>query len=114
MFLVADECGWPAPPDYKVISRILAGPGDELSIDNGRYVVNGNAGPLVGDTGDFEPVMEVPVAPLKLTVPEDCYFMVQESPAGLDSRVLSWARKERIVATSLWHLDRRRFLQEVE
>jgi signal peptidase I len=87
-----------------IISRILAGPGDKLSIQDAHYVVNGTAGPRVADAGRFKTVVDVPSAPKTLTVPEGSYFVVQDSPTGgIDSRVLSWVRTGDIVSSRLWH-----------
>ena len=102
-----DDSGW-GQPGWLIISRILAGPGDKISIRNGKYLVNGAAGPPVAETGNYHPVLEIPHSPESRTIPDDCYFMVQESPrGGLDSRVLSWARADKIVGSRLWYLSRR-------
>jgi signal peptidase I len=99
----ADDSPW-GKPDWLMVSRILAGPGDTLSVADGRYVVNGKIGPAVGPTGAYAPVIDVPTSPAAITVPQDCYFVAQDSPAGgLDSRVLSWVRKEKLVSARLWH-----------
>jgi hypothetical protein len=52
--------------------------------------------------------VDVPDAPAKIAVPPDCFFVVQEQPAkALDSRTLSWARRDKIVGTRLWLLSSR-------
>jgi signal peptidase I len=103
----ASESAW-GQPGWIMISRIIAGPGDKISLHNEQYVVNGDVRALVGETGQYEMALDIPASPQSLTVPENCYFMVQDSPlGGLDSRVLSWARAENIVASRLWYLGRR-------
>jgi len=110
----ANDSAW-GEPGWIMIARILAGPKDTLSIANGRYVVNGQVGHPVATTGKLGAAIQVPAAPATLVVPDNCYFMVQDHPAGsYDSRVLSWARKENIVSNRLWRLSGRGFLQRVE
>lgn len=103
-------------PGWFVVARVLAGPGDKLSIQDqdGVYLVNGVAGPRIGPTGDLSVALDVPVAPETLTVPEGCYFIGQDSPEGsFDSRVLSWARAEDIVSTRFWCFGGRGIFQPV-
>jgi signal peptidase I len=95
--------------------RILAAPGDRLSISNDRYVVNGQAASSVGPLGPYKPVIEVPPAPETLTVPDRSYFIVQESPANAyDSRVLFWADSKDLVSTELYYLRRNALLDRVQ
>lgn len=110
----ADDSAW-GQPGWLVVSRILAGPGDHISIQNGEYVVNEHAGPPVADTGEHDVVLEIPPSPESLTVPEDCYFIVQDSPAsGFDSRVMSWVRADNIVGSHLWYFSSRGICKPVE
>jgi signal peptidase I len=102
-------------PGWLMVSRILAVPGDRLSIREGRYLVNGGAGPAVGVTDPHQPVIDVPPAPESVTVPEGRYFIVQDSPQeGFDSRVLSWVEGDDVVATKLYYLSGRGLLEPVE
>jgi signal peptidase I len=110
----AEDSAW-GQSGWIVISRILAAPGDDISIQNGQYVVNGAAGPPVADTGRYDVVLDVPSSPESLTVPNDCYFIVQDSPTGgFDSRVLSWVRADDIVGSRLWYFSRRGFFKPVK
>ena len=102
-------------PGWIVISRLLAGPGDEISIQDGRYLVNGAPGPAVADTGKYVPVLDIPASPKSATVPGNCYFAVQDSPeGGFDSRVLSWVHSDDIVGSRIWYVSPRRMLKRVE
>jgi len=93
-----------------VLGRIMAVPTDALSIDDRQYLVNGRTGPKIATTGEFKPVLEVPPAPRNLRVPDNCYFVCQDDTMqSYDSRVLSWTRKEDIIATDLFLLGSRGF-----
>lgn len=108
------QSGW-GEPGWLITARILAGPGDELSIRNGRYLVNGETGPPVEPIRRAPVVLNIPRSPEALTIPPDCYFMVQDAPNnGFDSRVLSWAKAENIVGSRLWYLSSRGILKPVE
>jgi signal peptidase I len=97
----AEDSAW-GQPGWLITARILAGPGDRLSIRSGRYLVNGKLGPPFGSSGEFTPVLDVPDAPNSVTVPDDCFFVVQDDSANsFDSQVLSWARKPSIVGSRL-------------
>jgi hypothetical protein len=112
-FRTSDRSGW--QPGALVIARIMAGPGDRIAPKDGRYLVNGEPGPPVGDTSRQKPVVLVPPAPASLTVPDDCYFMCQDNPKGsYDSSVLSWAERKNIVSSRVWYLRRDRLLDGVE
>lgn len=110
----ANDSAW-GQPGWIVISRILAGPGDDISIQDGNYLVNGAPGPPVAAAGEYPVALEVPSSPETLTVPDDSYFIVQDSPArGFDSRVLSWVRAENILGSRMWYLSRRGIGKPVE
>jgi signal peptidase I len=109
----ADDSAW-GRSGWLVVSRILAGPGDNISIQNENYIVNGAAGPPVADTGDYGVVLDIPLSLKSLTIPNDCYFIVQDSPSGgFDSRVLSWVRADKIVGSRLWRFSDRGIFQPV-
>jgi Signal peptidase, peptidase S26 len=107
-FLVSPESSW-GRPGAVVLARILAAPRDTLAISEGHYQVNGKAsGVEFSPVGNFQVVVSVPEAPEKITVPPDCYFVVQEQPPkAIDSRILSWARRQDVIATKLWLLSPR-------
>ena len=66
-------------------------------------------------TGRYDPVLDIPLSPNRLEIPEGCYFIVQDSAGGgFDSRVLSWARTESIVGSQLWYLSGRGLFKPVE
>jgi signal peptidase I len=114
VYRVSDRSAW-GEPGWLVISRILAVPGDQLSLRDGTYLVNGEAGPAVAATGQYEPVIHIPSAPKTLLVPVDLFFVVQDSPrGGFDSRVLSWVQTRDVVSTRLYYLSRRGVLKPVE
>jgi signal peptidase I len=102
----ADDSAW-GEPGWIAISRILAGPGDNIAIQNGNFVVNGIVGLPVANTGKYDVVLDIPSAPESLTVPDGCYFIVQDSPTrGFDSRVLAWVREDNIIGSRLWFFSR--------
>jgi signal peptidase I len=104
VFKNANDSGWGRPGSL-VVSRILAGPGDRLAMDGDYYVVNGSRAWRVAAVGERNICIDVPPAPAALVVPDGCYFTVQNTPAqGLDSRVLCWLRKEKIVSSMIWRL----------
>jgi signal peptidase I len=114
VYKLSDQSGW-GQPGTLVVSRILAVPGDQLSIQNGRYLLNGEPSSEVGATGRYAPVIAVPRTPETIQVPENCYFIVQDSPKrGFDSRVLSWAQRRNIVSTRLYYLRGHSILGSVE
>jgi signal peptidase I len=93
-----------------VIARILAVPGNEIAVRDGHYHVNGaDTDVEVATVEGYPVVVDVAEAPAKTPVPRDCFFVVQEQPAkALDSRTLSWARRENMVGTRMWLLSNRR------
>ncbi len=110
----ASDSAW-GQPGWIVISRILAGPGDNISIQDGNYVVNGAAGPPVASTGKYDVVLDIPSSPELLTIPDGRYFIVQDSPSGgFDSRVLSWVRDDNVVGSRLWYFSNRGICKPVE
>jgi signal peptidase I len=95
---------WSGP----VIARILAGPDDELTIRDGRYVVNGEVSRYRPGRSDPKAPLRVPLYPRKLIVPEARYFVVQESPdTGVDSQALDYVRRIDVVSARLFHFGRR-------
>ena len=114
-FLISPESSWGHHGDV-VLSRILAAPGDTIAIRAGHYEVNGKAsGVEVSPVGQFPVVVDVPEVPEKLAVPRDSYFVVQEQPArALDSRTISWARREDVVATKFWLVSLRALLKPIK
>ena len=114
LFTTSDRSAW-GQPGWIVAARILAVPQDRLSTSDGKYVVNGQTGPAVSELGSYPPVILVPTAPESWTVPEGCYFVVQESSSGgYDSRVLSWVEPGEFVSTRLYHFTVQDFLRPVE
>jgi signal peptidase I len=107
-FGISPDSSWGRPGDV-VIARILAGPGDAIAIRERQYEVNGkDSGIEVSPVANFPVVVNVPEAPEHITVPPDSYFVVQElPPQALDSRTLSWARRQDVISTKLWLLSSR-------
>jgi signal peptidase I len=101
-------------PGMIMVGRILAEPGDRLSVRGGRYVVNGEVSRAVGGTAKLTAVIDVPPEPGAITVPEGEYFCVQDDPKAFDSRVLSWIREGDVVGTRLFHLNASQPFQPVE
>lgn len=114
VFHLSEQTAW-GRAGLTNVGRILAGPGDRLAIRGGRYEVNGDPGPPAAETGALAPVVRVPFAPNALTVPADRFFVVQDDPAqGYDSRVLSWADRDRVVGNRLYYLSSRGWFRPVE
>lgn len=90
-------------PGENFLARVLAVPGDRISIDGTDYVVNGRPGPPVADPVAAETVLEVPRVPASLLVPAGCCFVVQDGEYGADSRALSWVKPGDIVSTRIWY-----------
>jgi hypothetical protein len=106
-FKVSPMSSWGRPGEV-VMGRILAGPGNAIGIRRTRYRVNGKESVEVSDVGPYKVVVDIPRAPAEAPVPPECFFVVQEqSSTALDSRTLSWARREDILATRFWLLGRR-------
>ena len=98
-----------------MIGRVLAIPGDAIAIRGTRYQVNGKETVEVSPIGSHRVVLDIPESPARTTVPSDCFFIVQVQPSkALDSRTLSWAKRQDIVATNLWLLSRRALGQALE
>ena len=86
-----------------MFGRIMAVPGDKLSRREGSYYVNDVIDRNVVPNDPYPLAMEIARYPQTTTVPESCYFVIQDSPdGGLDSRVLSWAKLGDIVSTELY------------
>jgi signal peptidase I len=114
VFRTSRRSAW-GEPGAIVTARILAVPGDRLSIRDGGYVLNGEHGPAVADTGSYAPVVAIPTAPDALTLSDNRFFVVQDSPkGGFDTRVLSWTEPTEIVSTRLYYLRGGRLLRSVE
>lgn len=111
-------------PGSLEVARILAVPGDKLSIEVpkrqpagqsrkkrrkrkssprvGQYLVNGEVTHYQGPAG-AELALTVPAYPKEIKVPDGCYFVVQDSEdTGVDSQQLEWIRSGDIVSTRLF------------
>ena len=98
-FRTSADSAWGKGGDL-VVARILAIPGDEMSIEGDHYLLNGKQSVRVGPLGKFRASIEIPKAPKALKVPDSCYFIIQDnSQDSFDSRVLSWARESNMVST---------------
>lgn len=98
-----------------ILRRVLAMPGDTLSLDGEMYLVNGKPKVKASPPGDKLPVLQIPHTPESVTVPEGCYFVISDNAAeGPDSRVLNWIREGRIVSARLVFLSLGRFGRPVE
>lgn len=98
-----------------MVGRILAVPGDKLSMTGYRYRVNDQLTDAVAPEAELPKAFVVPAAPKTITVPPDCYFITQDSDdTGLDSQILGWAKYEDLVSTRLYQISRRPLLAPVE
>jgi signal peptidase I len=104
-----------AEPGTYVLGRILAKPGDALSLRDDTYYVNGRAERRAAPTQPYPTALDIARYPRTIVVPIDCYFVVQDSPdAGLDGRVLSWVDFESIVSTELFQLGGASLIRRIE
>lgn len=102
-------------PGELVIARILAAEGDELTVQGGHYLVNGQVTRYRAAPAAPNVPLSVPSYPKKLTVPEVRYFVVQDSQStGIDSRQLDYARRVDLVSTRLFHFGGPGILRPVE
>jgi signal peptidase I len=80
-----EACPLPPPEmdDTNFIKRVVAGPGDELSIENGMPIVNGEQ--LEGDW-EIKPCRGAGGCdfPVPITIPEDHYFMMGDNRGESD------------------------------
>lgn len=80
-------------PGTMMVGRIMAVPGDRLTIDGDTYYVNDVVAQHVAPSEPYPVALDVPRRPKQIVVPPDSYFIFQDAPErGLDSRVLWWAR----------------------
>jgi signal peptidase I len=86
-FRTSPDSAWGKGGDL-VVARILAQPGQELSIEGDHYVLDGQRTVPVAPLGTNRPALEIPRAPEGLTVPPGCYFIVQDNPPGAIATVL--------------------------
>lgn len=102
-------------PGTFVVARILAVPGDRLSMQNGMYYVNDAAEAQIATSHENLISLNIEIAPRQTTVPNDCYFVVQDSPdGGHDGRTFSWVRRRNIVSGRFWSLSRIPPLKPIE
>jgi len=114
MFRNSEESAWGQPGEL-VVARVIAGPGDTMTLHGGRYCVDEVEFRAAGQTANLQTVLEIPRSPDWLTVPEGSYFVVQDSPhSGCDSRVFSWVRAENLISAKMWYVSERGILEPVE
>jgi len=102
-------------PGRWTVGRIIAGPGDEICLQQGRYAVNGRLGRRAARTWDYAAPLVLAEHPATTKVPAECYFIAQDSLSnGLDSAVLSWVARADVVSTELMELSYRRPLQPID
>ena len=102
-------------PGMLLAGRLLAVPGDTISIRKGKYVVNGETTDYLAEKNLAGAAIDVPQWPQTLKVREERYFVVQDSPRpGLDSRSVSWIHDRDLVSARLIHVARGQLLKAVE
>lgn len=109
-------------PGKLTLGRIIAVPGDKISTmptspgsGEARYLINGEVARRVAPTGSAPIALRVPKSPGAITVPPDCYFIAQDnSDEGYDSRVLGYAKRERILSTKMFRWNKSPFLETIK
>jgi signal peptidase I len=110
LFRTSPNSAWGTGGDA-VIGRILAVPGQELSIERDHYLVNGKSTVAVAPVGSYHLALEIPGSPQTLKVPTGSYFIVQDNPPNsFDSRVLSWAKESDLIGTRIISMNRHAFV----
>lgn len=112
---------WKLPARAKVgkpgeifVARIIALPGDMVSIRRGQYVVNGQATIYRAAPVGRQAALEVPRSPDTLSVPDGRYFVVQDGPSAVDSQSLGWLQPSDAASTRLFHFGRGGILRPVK
>lgn len=107
-------------PGKLTLGRILAVPGDtietvtEPNSNDARYKVNGVIARMVAPSGSLPIAIRVPKGG-KLTIPPGCYFVAQDSKTeGFDSRVLGYAKRERIESAKMFRWNKTPFLETIK
>jgi signal peptidase I len=114
IYRLSERSEW-GNPGVLMVSRILAVPGDQLSIRDGKYLVNGHEVRSVPPMRTDTRVIPVPSAPKAISIPANHYFVIQDSPTtGLDSRVLSWVERDEIEGARLYLMSGRGIFKRVE
>jgi type IV secretory pathway protease TraF len=72
------------PPDWRLLKRVVALPGDQVCLDDKRYVVRGAVLSLIADHDQ----LGRPLAPYPFcsTVPPGTVFLIAHGASSLDSR----------------------------
>ncbi len=93
------------------VARVLALPGDTISVHAGSYWVNGTETPaLPGQRAGQRVKVAVPFHPETIDVPEGMVFVVADnSSEGFDSQVLGWIAQEQILSSRLLLFGGRRW-----
>ena len=114
IFRLSEKSAW-GQPGWLTVERILAVPGDRMAIRDRSYSVNGGPGPLVAVTKPFAPILHVPEEPESITVPAECYFIVQDDPLNsYDSRVLFWMESKAVASDQQFRLSGQGLFTRVE
>jgi len=88
--------GAPEPSDTKFVGRVVAGPGDRLSIARGGVVLNGR--PQKEPFVRPDPGCPICDLPREITIPADSYFMMGDNRGvSADSRVWGPVPADRVV-----------------
>jgi signal peptidase I len=109
-----------AEPGKLTLGRIIAVPGDtiqtvvEPNSSDARYKINDVVARMVAPSGSLPIAIRVPKSG-KLTVPPGCYFVAQDSKTeGFDSRVLGYAKRDRIVSAKMFRWNKTPFLETIK
>jgi signal peptidase I len=94
-------------PGEFTVARLLAVPGDELTIQRDHFVVDGEVTPYRALAAPPKAPVPVPNRPKSLTVPDGSYFVVLDSSsADIDGQQIGWLHRGDFVSTKLFHFGR--------
>jgi len=107
----------PPDPDKDYIKRVIATPGETVSIENGKVILNGK---LLDESSYLKPDVVTQGAAFlsegkTVKVPQDEYFVLGDNRQySSDSREWGFVKKSNIIGDSMfvyWPLNRMRFVE---
>ncbi len=90
------------------LARVIGLPGDQISREGGRYVINGRISPFAAATVlGRTTAVNVPYHPQSIEVPPGHYFLAADTSIhGKDSQTLGWIPGPRIISSRMLLFNR--------